>query len=259
MPGSAVAYSPKGVQIRFTEENHKYETDEVASLLSVSSLIKSFFPIFDTQAISERVATRDGLSQAEVLAAWKAKGDYAAEMGTRIHSNCEAQMMGLSMPHLAPVDEREGKLMSHAYQLNTRLKANCELIGCEMIVFSERLGLAGTIDLAMKHNQTLLILDYKSNEVLDKDKHYNDCLPPICHLRDSDLIKYALQLSAYELIMRVEGYIKWATPTQRNILHIKEDGAVSIPLPDLTGEIAKMILHSRIEGFPDDEGWMTNF
>ncbi len=149
--------------------------------------------------------------------------------------------------------------MSHAFELNTRLKTHCELIGCEMIVFSERLGLAGTIDLAMKHNQTLMILDYKTNAELDPNKHFNDCLAPICHLRDSDLVKYALQLSAYELIMRVEGYIQWNTPTERTILHIQEDGVKSLQLPDFTGEIAKMILHSRIEGFPDDEGWMTNF
>ena len=253
MTTSRTAHNPKGVEIRFTEENHKYETDNVANLLSVSSLIKSFFPIFDTEAISERIASRDGKSQEVVLAEWKAKANYATEMGTRVHSNCEAQMMGLTMPHLSPIDEREGKLMSHAFNINTRLKDNCELIGCEMIVFSERLGLAGTIDLAMKYKPKLLILDYKTNAELDPNKHFNDCLAPICHLRDSDLVKYALQLSAYELIMKVEGYIPWKTLTERTIIHIKEDGVKSIQLPDFTGEIATMILHSKIEGFPDDE------
>ena len=249
MPTSRTA-KHRGTVITFTEDDHRYRTDNIPDFLSGTGFIKLFFPAFDGDRIAQEKAEREGLDPEELKAEWKAKGDEACLLGTRVHDNCEAQMLGEPLPNLQPRHDKERAMMKQGYLLVEKLKAKFQFKAAEQIVFSERLKIAGTMDLLMegrKKSDTLWIMDYKTNAEI-KTTGFNgaSAFAPFTHLPDCNFTKYALQLSLYELIMRLEQYIRVDQKVGRILWHITEEGYKPILVPDYSAEVAKMILLKEV-------------
>ena len=249
MPQTSIAYNPKGVQITFEEESHTYETDLVNNFTSSSGIIHEFFPQFDPVEVSNRIAAKKGTTPEALRQEWEDNKNTACTYGTRVHEVAEYHFTG--KPHLnhQPQNEKEFKTFQVAQQAVNMLKSQFQLIGCELIVFSERFRIAGTMDLLMwdPATQSVLILDWKTNKEIKQSAYQNETgYAPLQHIQNCNYEHYALQLGVYQFLMEQEGYYPPGTKYRRALIHITPDGPQWYELQDRQKEVAQMILYHRI-------------
>ena len=235
------ATHPSGLQIRFTDHDHVYEDARGHQYLSGTSFLKDFFSPFEADKVAGIIAEKEGKSPAQVKAEWK----WARDSGTRMHENCEAQCKGLPPVH-QPQNQNEYTAFVAAHNCLHELMARFKLIGAELIVFSPRYHIAGTIDLLMyAGNGVYSIFDWKKCKAIYQ-QGFDDAraLHPISHMQDCNGVKYGLQLALYERIMRDEGYIEPDATVTRTLLHAKPmaDRIECYEIQDYRSEVTEMLL-----------------
>lgn len=258
MPGTHTDYDPQGNMIAFEEADHKYYTrypsmrEDKAEVevvyTSVTSLIKKYSPPFDPDgAIAARCAERDGKTVEAVRAAWKAKGDAACLVGTRVHEVCEDVLLNRAIRN-RPRDEHERLLMRQAYEIASSVREFSTPVGVEKIVFDADIAVAGTIDaLVQTPDGGFKIVDWKTNDKIERENPYNKFMTgPLAHLADNAFNHYALQLSIYQAILARRGYIPANAPVTRDIFHIKEDGVEHLEMPFLGMEAYAVLLDHAV-------------
>jgi ATP-dependent exoDNAse (exonuclease V) beta subunit len=241
-----------GVTITFTFATHRYSTPKISHFTSGTTFVKHFFTPFNSTEVASRCAAKRGVSVESLLAEWEAKRNESALCGTRTHETCEAMLRGEPFPH-TPRQEHERLMFSAGYNAVTMLRERGFVFhAAEQIVFSEKLVLAGMIDLLMFHPETGVawILDWKTNETIDWKNPYQrvpklipgtDVNNPLTHLPDCNAVHYSLQLSLYQYLLVTEGYISANARIERALIHLTEAGPVWIPIPYLQQEIMSMI------------------
>jgi ATP-dependent exoDNAse (exonuclease V) beta subunit len=212
----------------FDEEAHSYIKGEQV-FTSVTQWIKSFnppFKPFDADVWAPRSAAKRGITVEEMLAEWQAKGDAASAKGTKVHNEIERYILTgapveepLAMFGLAHLNKRRGLPLP------------------EVRVYSEELGIAGTIDGVYEYaNGNVDLIDWKTNSKLEGGQTYG--LEDYKMLPDTKLMMYFLQLSLYGYILEKEYGRKVKT---LKIVHLTLDGAEEIEVPYLKGLIEEMI------------------
>ncbi|MBO4303530.1 MAG: hypothetical protein J6A21_02990, partial [Lentisphaeria bacterium] len=143
---------------------------------------------------------------------WDRAGKEASLAGTRMHENCERQMLGRFREMHTPRDEEERIEFRAAWQEVEKIRENrFPGVEPEKLVFSPRFFVAGSIDLLIrKAPKCYLLLDWKKVKELsyrsfDGKKGIH---PATENLFDCNFIHYSLQLSIYEQILRLEHYIE---------------------------------------------------
>ena len=258
MPATQTAKHPTGLMITFEEGPHTYRDDNGMIYESGTSFVKWFKPAFDPDGeILKRCAARDGITPEELQAKWSHKGKLASDYGTRCHENAEFQFKGEFNKIHRAMSPREEIAFPVIWDYVAMLQHKYTFLSCEQIVFSPRYALAGSIDLLMADHPSkmLWILDWKSNERIDrenkyiqKDKPDGFMLPPITHLHDCHLVHYALQLGTYERLIRDEGYLEANNMAgyqiKKKLFHIPpmENQIIEIELPDASREVAEMLI-----------------
>uniref|UniRef100_A0A6M3K3P2 Putative PD-(D/E)XK nuclease superfamily protein n=1 Tax=viral metagenome TaxID=1070528 RepID=A0A6M3K3P2_9ZZZZ len=216
-------------------------------LTSVTNFIKQFFPKFDASAVSEKIAPDRGVGPAELMAEWKEIGKTASRAGTAVHEYARWMFSNNISPQPWP---DEIKLDSIGL-LTIQLIDACDKIyskgflpiEAEKIIFSSRLGLAGTVDLLLKDPAgPVIILDWKTNKELKIENPFETGLPPIDHLEDSNLNHYALQLSIYQYILEAEDYYPAGQEYRRLIVHLTETDNRVYSCKYLKDEIENMLI-----------------
>lgn len=250
MPSCSKAKNPRGVEITFTEEDHKYKSfinGLQINYVSGTTFLGKFFPQFDpTGIITARCAKKEGITVEEIKERWAAKGRESTRLGTRLHELCEDIILGRNVRN-TPENIVESNRFKNGQKLATQLKHSIDVLGVEKIVFSHRLPtpIAGTIDLfgRSKKDGSYLILDWKTNKEIEKDNKYKKfCLAPIQHIPDTSLHHYALQLSLYQYLLKFEGYVEKDAKFKMALLHVTENAAETIIVPDYTNEIKDLII-----------------
>jgi hypothetical protein len=215
-------------------------------------LIHQYFPIFDLESNAARVAAKENTTPDVIKARWKQSGDRASEYGTRAHEMAEWAMKNDERRH-TPRDERESLVFSSVLNVVKQLQAKYQLVAVEKIVFSERVRIAGTIDLLMSDGLKLIIFDYKTNAKIRRKNNWGKAgLKPIGHLPDCEFSHYALQLSMAEKIMRLDDYIENDVLVDRHLIHVQHDGRIEmIATPDMTSEVTSIMLYNATKGFDE--------
>lgn len=249
------AANPAGRVIFFDESAHRYWTNAVEDFTSVTTFVKSWFPKFDADSVAKQVASRNGKTPSEVIAEWDVKRIAASEMGTAVHLACEMIMTGRPVPDSVvalATNERTAAIMRSAATACRQLfDMRFTVVGAEQIIFSERYGLAGTIDLAMRDSKgELWLLDWKTNESI-KSEGFNGAtgMGPAAGLPDCNLSHYSLQLSTYQRILRDEGYIGRGDVVHMALIHLTPESPNWIPVTYLNQEVADMILEHVVGGY----------
>ena len=119
----------------------------------------------------------------------------------------------------------------------------------EKIVFSPFYKIAGCIDLIAVKGNDVFLGDWKTNEVIKKENPYQSCaVYSLQHLADCDYVKYSLQLSMYERILRSGGYIPEGASVKRMLIHIPPgaDKPEFIETPDVNREMAEILLDKEM-------------
>jgi ATP-dependent exoDNAse (exonuclease V) beta subunit len=234
------AEHPSGEIISFTEADHSYKDTQGKSYHSVTTFIHTFFPEFDTEAVSARYAERHNLSQDEVKKAWKENGDQAADFGSRVHAFAEAKLKGIDLP--MPTNGKDEMYFKAVDTfINTEL-SGYKLIESEKIIFSPKYLLAGTVDLLMKNRKgQLCIMDWKTNKAIKFDNVYQHGLDFFSHLDDCNYNHYSLQLNLYRRLLAEEGYFRNAVEAPMQLLFVKRDKVQVIPVAVMDDEINNLL------------------
>lgn len=251
MPGSSRAKHPRGWEIEFFEDSHKYVSTingQEVKYTSGTQFLHKFFKPFDPDGeIAKRCAIKEGCTVEEIKEKWAKAGREASTLGTKIHECCEDIELGRKDLRNTPANEKEAKMIEHAVSMAKRFYSSFDILGVEKIVFSPSLKIAGTIDLfaRSKKDGTYLIGDHKTNKSIDLEDKWNKfALPPISHLHDINGVHYGLQLSLYEYLLKREGYVPRDAKFKRFLNHITVDGAKLVPMPDYSIEIRDMFISS---------------
>ncbi len=245
MPGSTTV-THNNVSMTFTENDHSYIDQFSKRYTSVTTLVSMGFEKFDSERIAKAKAAREGGDWRDLVNEWKENGQKAANAGTRLHENCERQILGHSELMHDPVDEFEAwnfKLASDAVE---RIKNEKDAIKFEpeKLVFSPKLGLAGSVDLLVTFkNNIYKIYDWKNIKDLSVTgfKGKKGIIDATSDLQDSNYWHYALQLQLYEIILKVEGYIPRDASVRRILNCFINRSFKTVELPDVMKNAKQLI------------------
>jgi len=174
------------LELTFVEDTHTYYMKDVngeikSDFPSVSKVIKYFYDEFDSEGISLKKAKGDVFVQQQLLDEWKAAGDYATNMGSRVHYLLEKKvidMFGGYKEVRQPIFEcdftqvlkGDSMVSAGTSYLNLMVERGAVLLDTEIVLGDPELGYTGQPDkvwLIMNKEQTefgLVITDWKSNK-----------------------------------------------------------------------------------------------
>ena len=194
-PIQAIRDHNKKHNLHFDAEKHKYTIEENLELESVTTRLKEFFP-FDAEKIARNLAEMRGVPHETILEDWK----KIAENGTLTHELAEKYCKGdkLCTEELEKVKPVVDFLQNHP---------NFEVLGCEVIVFSKKYKIAGTVDLMLrnKDNNKLYLLDWKtSKKEIERDEYWDMAQGKLKELPHNKFHQYSMQIALYMLILKLE-------------------------------------------------------
>ena len=174
------------LELTFVEDTHTYYMKDETGVIrsdypSVSKVIKYFYDEFDSEGISLRKAQGDLEVQKQLLDEWKAAGDYATNMGSRVHYLLEKkslEIFGIEKEVRQPVFDcdftqilkGDSMIVSGIKFLETMKDRGALLLDTEMVLGSPELGYVGQPDkmwLIENKDKTevgLICTDYKTNK-----------------------------------------------------------------------------------------------
>jgi hypothetical protein len=208
----------------FLEDGHKYyhEDDIVDGKIlpfedskymfrSPTGLIKDFHEEFDSPVQAEKYVKKHKLpiTAEQLLFAWEYIADHASYEGTLLHGYGEALFNKWPCP---PPASAKAPLVLDVYK---KLTAKYLLAKTELLVYSDKIRLAGQSDLLMKNHDSTeyYILDYKFlKEPLEMKSYYNRftrkykmMYGPFRFLMDTNYYHYSIQLEIYRMLMGALG------------------------------------------------------
>jgi hypothetical protein len=225
MPTNKVINHPDGkTVITFNEEDHSYVDNFGKTYRSVTTIIDNSFPKFDAETIAQRCAEKQGISKDELIAQWNEKGRQARYYGTRLHENCEHQILDQEDKLHIPSNMDEAIRFNAAYEKVSKLKSLFlkENLYPEYLIFSPTFGIAGTADLlAIKNENEAYIFDWKVlSKDLQKESFNCECgsILPTLNIQNTNYWHYAIQLQLYEYLLKIEGYLKQTCKVTRILM-----------------------------------------
>lgn len=222
--------------LQFVEETHTY-TVHGKVIPSVSTLIKDYYKEFDN-SISEYIATRDGLTQEQVLANWKKIADDACERGDKAHIFGENYTFDRSLKPTTGLEDAIVKFWND-------LPPHIIPWGVEIPMYHKKLGYSGTADILLKNvkKNSFIIGDYKTNKDLYKNYKEQTMLGRFSHMLDHPFNHYQLQLSYYQILIEQVG----VPVTNRCIVWLKDDGTYAFRATEnLTKELLEDLYEKAI-------------
>ena len=188
--------------INFNAEKHYYHST-AGSYISVTTLIHKYTQYFDAEAISKKVADKQGVSQDEIKALWDIKRDYACVKGTELHLYIETFLLyGRKIQTYTCIDHE----IAEFHKFWDKNKDTYEVVHTELIVGTESLMVAGMLDCLVRHKASgkYFIWDWKSNAEIKTENKWQKLKAPLVHLDDCNINHYKLQTSIYKTILEME-------------------------------------------------------
>ena len=239
------------LELTFIEDTHTYYMKDVdgeikSNFPSVSKVIKYFYDEFDSEGISLKKAQGDPEVQKQLLDEWKAAGDYATNMGSRVHYLLEKkliEMFGNYKEVRQPIFEcdftqilkGDSMVSAGTNYLNLMIERGAVLLDTEIVLGDPELGYTGQPDkvwLIMNKEQTevgLVITDWKSNKPKNfEETHFTTRMKyPFQKHPNNSLGHYFTQLPFYgKLLLKMLQGTKYENIKLFGciIVLVKEDG-----------------------------------
>ncbi|MEM8593375.1 MAG: PD-(D/E)XK nuclease family protein [Pseudomonadota bacterium] len=206
------------------EEKHRYSmaSNKDMRFSSCTEFIGSFFEKFDAQSVAENLVLNNKKYQNRTVESVLSEWDAASEYGSMVHAEIERYLVD-------QVDVGDVKSEQAVVWLNEKMPVSRYQFFPELLVFSESLGLAGTIDLLAfdKKKKRYFLIDWKTNKRISSYafKGKKGVRGPASILPDCHTMKYGLQLSLYRFILHREYEIDVC---KQAIVHLKDTEAVTI-------------------------------
>jgi len=218
----------KELNLSFIEDTHTYfmkddKGDVRSDWPSVSKVLKHFYTEFPAQEISLRKAKGDLAVQQELLNEWKAAGEYATNMGSRVHYILEKKLIESNGNYksvrepIFVVDTQQTMKSNSMVEAGEKFldlmnKRGAILLDTEMVLGDPELGYTGQPDkvwLIMNKENTgfgMVITDWKTNKEKNMrvNKWTKQMKKPFQEHPDNALGHYYLQLPFYgRLILKM--------------------------------------------------------
>lgn len=218
--------------IRLEESTHTYFVNKIQYPSSTTTIIGQFAAKFDEDRMSKLVAKRDGLTQEQVLASWKATRDEACNRGTLVHKCLEFTPFKTYDEAFAILEDLlpEGEFIQLFNDKEiSQVKAGLawyqwlkktygdryEILVLELMMFMPEFKHCGTADIILWDNvkQGIVIADWKTNKDLFKVDYYKTRRKqyfkyPFNELLDCPYSKYVLQFSHYQMMIEECTYLR---------------------------------------------------
>jgi len=229
-------------KISLIEENHQYILSDNPELefTSCTTFVKFFFAPFDKIGIANSLtATHPNYSDISPQNLVK-KWDVIAEEGTKIHNEIEQFIIDGTEP-----TKQKSKVAVEWIKKNFTDRYE---IYPEVIVYSEELALAGSIDVLLydKQDKSYKILDWKTNKKIETSSFRNRMgnHKVTSKLMDCNFIHYSIQLSLYRYLLEKNYGIN---VTGTAISHLTDEKVISYKTEYYKKEIEEMLKIDRAE------------
>jgi ATP-dependent exoDNAse (exonuclease V) beta subunit len=208
---------PRDSRITFEEEGHKYTLQGLngvpisQSPISVTTLIHHWFPVFDKEAVAEKLmkgrnwekSQYFGKTKEEIIKQWDDNGTKASGLGTLMHADIERYLNNI------PVLNDTTKEFSHFRNFWTAFQEtnpSFKPYRTEWVVFDEDKIVAGSIDCVLSDGMgNLIILDWKrSKEIKMKNDFRERGLGPFVKMDHCNFNHYSLQLNIYRYLLETK-------------------------------------------------------
>ena len=232
-------FNPK---VKLEPVSHTYTCDAGHQYKSVTTLLKDIAERFE-DTFAYKNATE------EKRAEWKAKGNDAANKGTRIHNALE------SFSNTAEISATDFELKDSIISIDKEY-ASYNKIHNEVCLYHEGLKIAGTADricaVSNRKDSAVDIADFKTSgsKGIQFYSDYNKrFFAPFDHLHDCNYNKYSFQLSIYAYFFeqltgrRIRQLYIHYIPLENPLLHKK------IPVTYLKNDV-KLLLEKYVESKP---------
>jgi hypothetical protein len=237
--------------LSFVEDTHTYfikdENGNITSdMPSVSTVLKSFYTEFDaTTTRTFKNCGGDPEKEKQLLNEWAATGEYATNMGSRVHFLLEKYLVDLygsykevRQPIFKCDEEQTNRgdkmIIGGKHFIKMMHERGAVLLDTEMVLGNRELGYFGQPDKVwlIKTSEDsfgIVITDWKSNKIKNFEvQHYTKkMLPPFENLHDNALGHYFVQLPLYGklLLKMLQGTKFENTPILGAIVTLlKDDG-----------------------------------
>lgn len=207
--------------LTFEEETHTYTMKNLNGELSsewpsVSKVLKLFYTPFPADEIAERKSEGDPEVKAQLLKEWSDAGNYATNLGSRVHYLLEKkslELFGIDKEVREPIFEcdfiqvlkGDSMISAGTNFLKIMEQRGAILLDTEMVLGHPELGYTGQPDtMWLIYNPKLdkigiIITDYKTNKPknFETNQWTKNMLPPFQTLPDNALGHYYTQLPFY--------------------------------------------------------------
>lgn len=194
-PAKKVLEHNKKHNLLFDEDNHIYTILDGIKLDSVTTRLKEFFP-FDAKKIAEKLAEQRGTDPEIILDDWTRIRDNGSYTHLLAEKLCNGEKLSPS----------ELENVNHVVQF-LKDYPNFKILGTELRVFSQKYGIAGTVDLMLlnKDNNKIYLLDWKtSSKEIDKESYWDMAKGVLNELPHNKFYQYSMQVSIYSFILKEE-------------------------------------------------------
>ena len=218
----------KNSSIHLREDDHKYLLGDI-EFDSVTTIMSKQFNPFDADAIATKLVTThpkyQSMTKEELLLDWEIRRDA----GTAVHEELEEYILNKTYP-------KWKKSVAGAKWIDTQLKNFGDTYFPEIIVFSEKHKIAGTIDLLVHDSKTnnCYIFDWKTSAKIDMIGRESGITTASSNLTNCKFDQYSLQLSAYSYLLNNYHNI---LVKDTYIVHLMEDCAKCIKARNLETNI----------------------
>lgn len=219
------------LELTFIEEEHIYYMKDINGVLrktfpSVSKVVKKFHKGFDAEGMALRMSKGDPEAAKELQEQWKDAGQYATNMGSRVHFELENDLIERHENYKevrkpifecddAQLIKSDNMITAGKEFLDLMLERGAVLIDTEIILGDNVLGYTGQPDkIWLMSNKEgvdfgIVVTDWKTNQPKNFEiQHYTGKLyPPFQEYHDTALGHYYIQLPLYArlLIKMLEG------------------------------------------------------
>jgi ATP-dependent exoDNAse (exonuclease V) beta subunit len=229
-------------RIILNNENHTYVLSNQPGIkfISVTTFIEKFFEGFDPELVANKLINNyskySNFSVSELISKWKAAADH----GTKVHTEIEHWIR-------SGVEPNELKAKNCKEWLRVNFDKSDVIFFPEIIVYSEELSIAGTIDLVTQNKKTGVydIYDWKTSKKIEMRSYGNKrgTHEVTKKIMDCNFYHYSLQMSLYRYIL--EKYYDIEI-NNNHIVHLRDDGVKTISTPYMKNEISAMLNHEKI-------------
>lgn len=220
-----ISQRQKEMSLSFVEDTHTYYIKDLngnitSNMPSVSTVLHCFYTPFNAEGTRAfKNCEGDPEKEKLLLETWAATGEYASNMGSRVHYILEQELVNqygaykeVRQPIFECDDEQTltGDAMISAGKefISLMHERGAVLLDTEMVLGSLELGYFGQPDkvwliLDKNGDVGIVVTDWKSNKPKNFEVHSYTTLmkPPFEHLWDTALAHYYIQLPLYAKLL----------------------------------------------------------